>query len=480
MNQSNLGDTFGYVGQIIDPAWSPEEQLAMPITAPEHPAYLPFPGPGIHFGMDEETYFAINACSTSELKRMGVSSTEAWAYSRRNPDYEQRESKYLDHGKATHCLVLEGPEAYASRYAVELDASDFEGVLISSDEIRAAISKFRVVAPVTPKGTTKQEILDQLVALGEKHGREVNREGTVADLRARIGEFEEERPVSPVTRVEVVEDGASTMRPATKADLIDQLLRLDPEARVWDRIMSDHLAQHEGKVMISPKDDRRVQVAAAMIERHPDAGALLKGGYAEVSLFWYCPRTGAPMKARVDYLKTQAIIDLKTHSNKTGKPIDRAIEHTIASYKYNLQHCIYDEGVREVRRVVREKGRDAVHVTEPEWLEHADVDGVDEWIELEREPIDLWCEKWAQTFDPPAFIFIFQQSGMAPVTRVKKMPREMVFSVTNSQAEKLKHAWIGCVQTYGNEIWLDLEPMSEIEDAAIPGWATELGKEHYD
>jgi len=460
MNQRTPeGDKHGYVGQIIDPDWMPEEQIAMPVMPPEHPAYLPFPEPGIYFGMPEEDYHRVNACSTSELKRMGVSSMEAWAYSRRNPDYEDNGTRYLDHGKAVHCLVLEGRDAYQSRYAVELDASDFEGVLISTDEIKAAISRFTRRGPVSPTGTTKQELLDQLVALGERHGREVNREGTVPDLKARIREFEEEQPVTPVTRIAVEEDGVVSTRPASKADLIDQLLSLDPEARVWDRIISAHLSEHEGKTMISPKDDRRVQVAAAMIAKHPDAGKLLTGGYAEVSLFWYCPRTGAPMKARVDYLKLSAIIDLKTLSNKTGKPIDRAIEHAIASYRYNLQHCIYDEGVREVRKLLRAKGPDCVH--QP--------------VHAYDKSVLAWCEQWAMQDDPPAFIFIFQQSGMAPVTRVKVMPRQMVFSVTNAQAEKLKRAWVECVQTWGNDPWVDMQSMTEIDDTMIPGWATELG-----
>jgi hypothetical protein len=455
-------NTSGYVGQIIDPDWSPEEQLAMPVSVPDHPAYSPFPGPGIHFGMPEDEYHRINACSTSELKRMSVSSMEAWAYSRRNPDYEEQASKFFDYGKAVHCLVLEGREAYERRYAVELDASDFEDALVSTEDIRAAISRFRETAPVEPRGTTKQELVDQLRDLGQRHGRAVNTEGTLAELRARIREFSEERPVAPITRVEVIEDGVRRIRPAAKRDLIDQLMRLDPNARVWDRILADHLAANEGKIMITARDDRRVRVAAQMIERHPDASKLLKGGHAEVSLFWYCPRTGAPMKARVDYLRLSAIIDLKTFSNKTGKPIDRAIEHTIATYRYNLQHCIYDEAVREVRKVLRAQGETAIH-------SHDAPD-------RHAERVD-WAMRWANQNDPPAFIFIFLQSGLAPVTRVKVMPRQFVFSVTNAQAERLKRAWIECVQTYGNDPWLDLQPMSEIEDEAIPEWATELGRD---
>jgi hypothetical protein len=40
-----------------------------------------------------------------------------------------------------------------------------------------------------------------------------------------------------------------------------------------------------------------------MIERHEELSKAFSRGHAEVSLFWYCPKTGVPMKMRVDYLK---------------------------------------------------------------------------------------------------------------------------------------------------------------------------------
>ena len=470
MNQRTPeGDEHGYVGQILDPNWSPETTPVPRIEAPICGDMLPMPEPGIYFGMPEEDYHRIGACSTSELKRLRTSSMEAWAYSRRNPDYEQREAKHLDYGKAVHCLVLEGEEAFADRYVSQLEPSDFEGALISTDEIKAAIRRFTIRASVNPVGTTKQELLDQLVELGAKHGREVNREGTVADLRARIRVFVEERPVSPVTRIAEEVDGAVSTRPATKEDLIDQLLGLDPSALVWERIIANHLKAHEGKEVISAKDERRIRIAALMIQRHPDAGALLSGGYSEVSIFWYCRKTGVPMKARLDWLKLNAVVDLKTFSNATGMPVNKAIIRAIANYNYNLQQVIYEEAVMEARAMIRACGP---HDPYPWFCE-------DDCTNEEAGRRELFIDRWCAVTAPPRFIFIFQQSGIAPVTRVFQMPQGEIWKASYRMAEELKRLWATAATTYGCDPWLDHQPMSEIEDESIPLWATEMGN-YYD
>lgn len=455
-----------YIGTLIDPNWQPEEAvLVVPYLPPVHEGQIAFPEPGIYFGMPEEVYHAVPALSASGLKKLGTSTMDFWATSWLNPDREERETKWLDYGKAIHAFVLEGEEAYLKRYIVQIDPSDFDGVLVSTDEIKAAIGKFSALAPVQPLGTTKQDLLDQLVALGAKHGVEVEREGTVPQLRERIKAFEEEQPVKPVSRVtDRLEDGTEFQRPAQKADLAAQLLALDPEARVWEDIFDRFAREHEGKTMISAKDDKRIRLAARMILGHSDIGAAFTGGYAEVSVFWFCPVTGVPMKARFDYLKMRAVVDLKSFSNTNGLPVDRAIERAIANYRYNVQHCVYDEAVEVARKMVREHGQLAVK-------SHDDC-GPDE-----HEARVSFCERWCGQEEPASFIFVFQQSGQAPVTRGKVMPRGTVFSVTRNIIESLKRLWLKCAQTYGTDPWLDLAPLEEIEDERIPLYATELGKD---
>jgi hypothetical protein len=450
------GDLFGDV----------QQKVVEPIEAPRLEGGLPFPEPGIYFSMPEDVYHAIHAVSFSGLKRLSVSSMNYWADSLLNPDREERETKFFDFGKAIHCLVLEGEECYAARYAVDLDLADFEGqpILVSTDDIKNAIGKHFETVPVKPQGKTKQDFIDQLADLGEKHGEPVALDGDVPTLKARIGEFKEPQPVKPVSRVtEVREDGSEWQRPAVKDDLANQLLALDPDALVWEKMLAAHREANPGKQFIDAKTERRVRIASRMILAHPEITQAVKGGYPEVSIFYYCPETGVPVKVRMDYLKMRMVVDLKSFNNSAEKPIDRAIEQAIASRKYNMQHALYEEAVMQARKMVREMGCDAINLP----LDIENATGL---------AMQNWCLKWANQMDPPAWLFIFQQTGTAPVTRGKLMPRGTVFSVTRSRITALKREWAECAKTFGTDPWVDVVPIDEIEDEAIPLYATEIGK----
>lgn len=450
------GDLFGDVQQA-----APVE----PIEAPRLDGTPPFPEPGIYFGMPEETYHAIHAVSFSGLKRLSVSSMNYWADSVLNPDREERETKFFDFGKAIHCLVLEGEECYAARYAVDLDLADYaeQSILVSTDEIKSAIGKFYETVPVKPQGKTKQDFIDQLAALNEFKLDPDPIPDNVPDIKAAIGTFVCEQPVKPISRVtEVRDDGSEFQRPAVKDDLADQLLALDPDALVWEKMLAAHREANPGKQFIDAKTERRVRIAARMILAHPEITQAVKGGYPEVSIFYHCPETGVPVKVRMDYLKMRMIVDLKSFNNAAEKPIDRAIEQTIASRKYNMQHCLYEEAVMVARQMVRERDGYAIHLCGP-----SDAIG--------RETVE-WCQKWAKQMEPPAWLFVFQQTGLAPVTRGKLMPRGTVFSVTRSRIAALKREWAESAAKYGTLPWVDDVPIDEIEDEAIPLYATEIGK----
>lgn len=461
-------EQFGSVGQIMDPDWTaqPAEQIAEPVLPPVLEGQPDFPEVGIYFGMDEETYHAIPALSSSGIKKLAASSMDFWANSWLNPDKEERQSRFLDYGKAAHVFVLEGEEEYLSRYAVDLDPADFEGkpMLISTAEIKAAIGRFTELRPVSPEGTTKQVLIDQLDALGQRHGKPVDLEGTVPQLKDRIRQFEEEQPVSPVSRVSTYDDDGNEISvAASKGDWIAQLLSLDPDALIWDDLMNQHHTRHAGKTMIRVIDDHRIRLAARMIQAHPEIGKRFQSGHPEVSVFWFCPVTGAPMKSRFDWVDVDGTTDLKTFSNKSGDPVDHAIERTIASYRYNIQHCVYDEAAEAAKAMVRESGQLVVF--------SKDDCGVDQHMER----VDF-CERWCGFEEPNDFVFVFQQSGQAPVTRGKRMPREAmgVFGTTQRRIEELKRFWVMNVEVYGLDPWVDTQPITMIEDEEIPMWATRI------
>lgn len=378
-----------------------------PVYPPRLEGQPPFPAAGIYFGMPEEVYHAIHAASTSGLKTFAASPADYWEDSVLNPEREERESRdYFDYGKAIHCLVLEGEEVYAARYVIGLEKP--EGVIENVDQIKTAIAK-----------------------LGEK----------------------------PVTRVDE--------RAAKKEDWIAQLLELDPEAQVWERMQAAFDAEHAGAEIVSHKIDKRVRIATKMILGQPDIAALFSGGYPEVSIFWFCPVTGCPMKARLDYLTATAIVDLKSFSSKGNLPIDRAVEREIANHRYNVQHVIYDEAAAMARQMIREKG---------EFVIHSNMNTPATLSPDARSVIVDWCVKWAKQPDEPDFIFVFQKSTKAPVVRGKIMPRESmgVFGTTRRRVEELKRSFVAHCEVYGTGPWLDIQPVSHIGDTDLPMWATEI------
>lgn len=453
-----------YVGQILDKNWTPDGKIADPVQPPRLDGQPEFPKTGIYFGMPDEIYHAIPAASTSGLKKMAVSTMDYWATSYLNPDKIEVQKSYFDLGKAIHAFVLEGEDAYIDRFAVELELSDYQGqgVLVSTDEIKGEISQFTEMQPIKPVSGKKQALIDQLSDLASKHKTGINLNTSVEGLKEQIKQFKEERPIPPQTRVpDISADGKEYMRTAGKNDWINQLLGLKPDAKIWDKMVADHHARHNGKTFIDALTDRRIRIAVKMITAHPEISKAFTGGYPEVSIFWHCRATGAPMKARFDYVKMRTLIDLKSFSNVGGMPIDRAIERTIANYRYNLQHVIYIEAAEEAKRMIREQGATSIF----------HCDGL---AAAKTEQRDAWCFQWAKQTDEPGFIFIFQQTGVAPVTRGKIMPTGTVYSVTRSRGEELKRKWVECVKEFGTLPWLDIADIEVIDDEAIPLHATEL------
>lgn len=244
-----------------------------------------------------------------------------------------------------------------------------------------------------------------------------------------------------------------------KDELIERLREADPAIQILDDLRDDYEAKHGGKTFLNADLIRQIEVSAAMIEKHPDLSRCFTGGHPEVTIIWHDFETGVPMKARMDYLKTQAIVDLKTFSNPLGKPIDKAIYGAMASGKYHVQAAVYTEADKQAVAFARE-GKALVRAGEG----YAAV--------APGSTLDEWLKKYASITDR-RFLFVFQQTGIAPVARGREMPRGLVFDcgVLSMRAaiEKFKH----CFETFGTEPWVDVSPIEAFEDEQFPIYATE-------
>lgn len=391
-----------------------------------------FPGPGIWFDMPDEVYHAIPALSQSGIKKLLGSPMIFWAgCAWLNPRKKPREDAYhYTAGKAYHCRLLEGASAFAQRFAPMPDRSKHEGLLESVAEIKAAISA---------------------VELRDVAGNPIK--------------------IKPVTTVEEDDGkGGILKRPAKKEDWIAQLLELNPDAPIWSAIEERYLAEHAGKTLLYPDTMGEIEMAALMIERDPGIAPLMRGGMAEVSLFWYCPTTGIPMKARVDKMKVRRMIDLKTLNNQRERSMENAIRFEIAGYKYNLQPSVYFEAAREVRKIVREKGDDAIHV----WDVKDEDRPLDDYMARVGDCL-TFARKWASHVEPDEWTWIFQMKGDAPITRaVHYLRGGTVNMVTNDMVSLAKKRFAECAATFGTDPWLDIAPPYTLADEDIPVSATEI------
>jgi hypothetical protein len=196
-----------------------------------------------------------------------------------------------------------------------------------------------------------------------------------------------------------------------------------------------------------------------MIECDPEVRHAFTGGYAEVVLIWHCPKTGVPMKARVDYLKLKSIVDLKSIANQRDRSLENAIRFEIAAYHYNIQPAVYQEGVEAVRALVRAgKALIAAHGAAEERMSE----------------LEAWAYRWAAQSDAE-WLWVFQQKGDAPVTRGVFYPLGGTTQMlTRDIVLQQKRRFRKFSETFGNDPWLDVRPIYDLADEDLPASTTEI------
>lgn len=331
--------------------------------------------PGIFFGMPEEEYQAVFALSNTGIKHLRASPMVFWSRSLLNPRPIRKESEFMELGAAYDLRIMSGRSAFYERYGTALDPEDY------ADALR-----------------TKEDIIQAI----------------------------EER-------------GGTAKKSARKAELVAQLLELWPDADVWDDIAQEHAEENGSRILLAPAIIARIEIAAAMIERDPELCKAFTGGYPQVAIFWTCAETGIPMKARLDYLKVKAIVDLKTFSNGFDRPVDIAVYQAMANQRYHIQAVVYQEAVAAAKML-------------PAFGDHDPA-----WLEAFRKA------------EPPSFLFVFQMTGEAPVTRGFTFPAALLTSeVGKVVVREAKEKFRELSERYGTDPWLDLAPIRAFSDEDFP------------
>lgn len=249
--------------------------------------------------------------------------------------------------------------------------------------------------------------------------------------------------------------GIMAPKSSKKEDLIE-LAKANGVFNILELCKDIYEENNSGKEQLSSELVDRIEIAAAMIEKHPELSKCFSGGYPEVSIFW--EEDGINFKARLDYLKTKAVIDLKTFSNYSNKPIERAIYGSMAAGKYHIQAAFYLHAIDIAKNSEMES-----------WGNSADNSVI-------NGPSKEWLEELAKC-EKHDFYSVFQQKGIAPVARAFKFGQDRaqgMMGAANSAIEQAIYIFKKYSDYYGDDPWVDLSNIQEFHDDEFPSYATEL------
>lgn len=234
-----------------------------------------------------EEYFAIPALSNGGMKDLAVSPLRFW-HRHINRDREPEEETAAQRiGSALHCAVLEGEDAFGARYVRAFDRSVLDGALDTVSDLRGWLE----ANGVKPRGTRKQDLVDQVKATRVLAG---------ADVRI-----------------------------------------VDEEREAYDMLA-------DGREVLTNAEWTQVEGMAESLQQEPVLMDYLSQGRPEVPMVAIDPATGVPLKAKLDWMAPTITLDLKTFTAKRGVNIDRAVHDAIWYECYYRQAYLYDY----IRRIV--------------------------------------------------------------------------------------------------------------------------------
>lgn len=244
------------------------------------------------------------------------------------------------------------------------------------------------------------------------------------------------------------------------ADLCERILEADPDAELWPVIERDILADLAGRVLLKPAVMADIERAARIVLAHQSAAKALSGGVSEVSIFWIDGETGAPMKARIDHLKTKAIVDLKSFNNPFSKPVDAAVASAVANGRYDVQAAVYDAAVTAAKAMLLERKSGAIHGEAP-----VDNDWLVSFASCKRH----------------AFVFVFIEQGPVTNVRVREFcPTETLGGIGGGTSNLYWQAGMAgfregvrryarCMAHFGpDKPWIEDAPMRAFRDDEFP------------
>lgn len=128
----------------------------------------------------------------------------------------------------------------------------------------------------------------------------------------------------------------------TKAVMTERILELAPDTQIYDVEVARYNAQIGDRIVLEESDYYEIILAAENIKANMHLEHAFQNGMSEVSVFW--EQQGVPCKARFDYLKPRAVVDLKSTRNALNQRWSVAVSNFLARGTYEIQATHYLNG----------------------------------------------------------------------------------------------------------------------------------------
>ncbi|HBS6113910.1 TPA: PD-(D/E)XK nuclease-like domain-containing protein [Klebsiella pneumoniae] len=354
---------------------------------PEATKWPEFFEPGRYEGVPNDVYHAANGISSTQVKDARIS---LMYFEKRHVSkvIEKTRSPVLDMGNLVHALALQ-PDQLEKEFSIEPEIP--EGAFTTTATIRAFIDEYNNGLPVQLSADDIKRFLEEYnatlpaqIALGtsvEETGQsymslpaefqriEDGQKQTATAMKACIKEYNATLPAQVKTsgsrdalleqlaiiNPDMVAQEAQKAQPlkvsGTKADLIQAVKSVKPDAVFADELLDAWRENPEGKILVTRQQMSTALDIQKALLNHPTAGKLLQHPNlaVEVSYFGIDEETGLEVRVRpdleIDMSGLRIGADLKTISmwNIKQEGLRAKLHREIIERDYHLSAAMYCE-----------------------------------------------------------------------------------------------------------------------------------------
>lgn len=354
---------------------------------PEATKWPEFFEPGRYEGVPNDVYHAANGISSTQVKDARIS---LMYFEKRHVSklIEKTRSPVLDMGNLVHALALQ-PEQLEKEFSIEPEIP--EGaftttatirafideynnglpVLLGADDIKRFLEEYNATLPAQiALGTSVEETGQSYMSLPAEFQRiEDGQKQTATAMKACIKEYNATLPaqvktsgsrdalleqlaiINPDMVAQEVQKAQPLKVSGTKADLIQAVKSVKPDAVFADELLDAWRENPEGKILVTRQQMSTALDIQKALLNHPTAGKLLQhpSRAVEVSYFGIDEETGLEVRVRpdleIDMSGLRIGADLKTISmwNIKQEGLRAKLHREIIERDYHLSAAMYCE-----------------------------------------------------------------------------------------------------------------------------------------